>query len=63
MMFWPFKLSFVVDILAFSAWRLFGLLFKNWANFIFTNLPVTLVIAILAQRDRSIAKNKKNQVS
>jgi hypothetical protein len=39
-----------------------------WASFVkigqfFTNLPVTLVIANLAQRDRGIANNKKIQVS
>jgi hypothetical protein len=28
-MFWVLKLSFVVDILAFLPWRLFGLLFYN----------------------------------
>ncbi len=33
-MFWIFKLSFVVDILAlFLTWRPFGQLLKNWAIF------------------------------
>jgi hypothetical protein len=38
-----FKLSFVVDILAFLDWKLFGLLQKKLGNF-FSNLLVTLVL-------------------
>jgi hypothetical protein len=43
-MFWAFKLSFVVEILTFLPWRIFGLLLKNWA--IFSNLLVTLVVSL-----------------
>jgi hypothetical protein len=32
-MFWAFKLSIVVDILTFLAWRMFGLLFQKLGNF------------------------------
>jgi hypothetical protein len=32
-MFWAFKLSFVVDILAFFAWTLFRLLFEEFGDF------------------------------
>jgi hypothetical protein len=32
-MFWVFKLSFVVDILAFLACQLFGLFLKKLVNF------------------------------
>jgi hypothetical protein len=31
-MFWVFKLSFVVDILAFLTWPLFGLFFKKFGD-------------------------------
>jgi hypothetical protein len=31
-MFWVFKLSFVVDILAFLTWQLFGLFFKKFGE-------------------------------
>jgi hypothetical protein len=41
-MFWAFKLSFVVDILAFFEWRLFRLLFQKLGDF-FSNLLVTLL--------------------
>ncbi len=40
-MFWTFKLRFDVDIVAFFAWRLFGLLLEKFACF-FLNLLVTL---------------------
>jgi hypothetical protein len=40
-MFWDFKLSFVVDILAFLTWQLFGLLFEKYGDF-FSNRLVTL---------------------
>jgi len=32
-MFWAFKLSFDVDILAFLTWQLFGLFFEKFGNF------------------------------
>jgi len=38
---WVFKLSFVVDILAFLTWQLFGLLFEKYGDF-FSNRLVTL---------------------
>ncbi len=41
-MFWAFKLSLVVDIWAFLALRLFGLLFEKLGIF-FSNLLVTLI--------------------
>ncbi len=34
-MFWVFKLSFFVDILAFLTWQLFGLFFKRFGEFFF----------------------------
>ncbi len=40
-MLWVFKLSFVVDILAFLTWRLLGLFFKKCCNFFSSHL-VTL---------------------
>jgi hypothetical protein len=36
-MFWVFKLSFVVDILAFLTWQLSGLLFKKFGKFLFSS--------------------------
>ncbi len=41
-MFWVFKLSFVVDILAFLTWQLFGLFFKKFGEF-FSDHLVTLL--------------------
>jgi hypothetical protein len=40
-MFWVFKLSFVVDILAFFDLATFGLFFENFGN-VFSNRLVTL---------------------
>jgi hypothetical protein len=34
-MFWVFKLSFVVDILAFFTWQLFGPFFEKFGEFFF----------------------------
>jgi len=45
-MFWAFKLSSVVDILAFFALETFGPTFlKNWAIF-FINLLFTLLVVL-----------------
>jgi hypothetical protein len=41
-MFWVFKLSFVVDILAFFTRRLLGLFFEKFGEFFFSNNLVTL---------------------
>jgi len=45
-MFWAFKLSFVVDILAFLTWQLFGYFLKKFKIFgeFYSNLLVTLVL-------------------
>jgi hypothetical protein len=40
-MFWVFKLSFVVDILAFLNWHFFWLFFKKFGEF-FSDHLVTL---------------------
>jgi hypothetical protein len=46
-MFWTFKLSLVVDILAFFDLATFGQFFEKFGNF-FSNLLVTLVPYTLA---------------
>jgi hypothetical protein len=50
-MFWAFKLSIVVDILAFLAWRHFRLLLEKLGEF-FSNLLVTLKATTLEQGDQ-----------
>jgi hypothetical protein len=52
LIFWAFKLSFVVDNLAFLGCRLFGLLFEKLGEF-FSNLLVTLMAGQQSMKDFS----------
>jgi hypothetical protein len=49
-MFWVFKLSFVVDILAFLTWQLFGPFFKKFGEFFFLSSGHSAALAFVPGR-------------